>query len=77
MATAALGGVGDERLGEWRERGTHGVVHMRRRMTDFERALAGNLQVRDIRGIEEEVERLAILLSEAPQLWPYVQAMNA
>jgi hypothetical protein len=77
MATAALRGAGDERLGEWRERGQNGVVHLRRRLTDLERALAGGLAVRDIRDSEEEIERLATLLSEAPQLLPYVQAMNS
>ena len=77
MASGALGGVGDERLGEWRERGNNGVVHLRRRLTDMERALAGNLQVRDIRGTEEEAERLSRLLYEAPELRPYIQAMNS
>lgn len=68
MAERALNGVGDPLLGEWRERGNRGIVHVRRRLTDGERALAGGLGVRDVRGTEEERERLAALLREAPQL---------
>ena len=68
MAERALTGVGDAKLGQWRERGRRGVVHLRRRLTDAERASAGNLGVRDIRGTEEERDRLRALLREVPQL---------
>lgn len=68
MAERALQGVGDVALGEWRERGRSGVVHLRRRLTDAERAAAGGLGVRDIRGSDEERDRLAALLRDVPQL---------
>jgi hypothetical protein len=69
MAERALEGVGDPALGEWRERGHNGVVHIRRRLTDAERrASRGAQEVRDIRGTPEESQRFARLLSEAPHL---------
>jgi len=67
MATSALEGVGDPSLGEWHEEG-RSAYHIRRRLTPEERALAGNLDVRDIRGSDEERERFATLFREAPQL---------
>ena len=66
MALAALEGVGDASLGEWRERGS--AFHIRRRLTDEERKLAGNLQVRDIRGTPEEQKRFAMLFADVPYL---------
>lgn len=68
MALAALKGVGDPSLGEWRERGAAGVFHIRRRLTDAELQLAGGLQVRDIRGTPEERKRFALLYADTPAL---------
>jgi hypothetical protein len=65
MAECALNGVGDAALGEWRERGHGGTVHLRRRLTDEER---DGLGVRDIRGTDEERRRFRALLREAPHL---------
>lgn len=68
MADRALRGVGDAQVGEWREHGRNGVVHIRRRLTETERGLAGGLVVRDVRGTPEERERLRSLLRAAPHL---------
>jgi len=68
MAERALQGVGDPALGEWREDGNRGVVHIRRRLSAEERASAGNLGVRDIRGSNEERARLRALFRDAPHL---------
>jgi len=68
MAERALEGAGDASLGEWRERGNGGVVHIRRRLSDQERADAGGLEVRDVRGTDEERARLRALLRDAPYL---------
>lgn len=68
MAEHALAGVGDPELGEWRERGHGGVMHIRRRLSDAERAALGGLGVRDIRGTAEEKARMRALLRDAPQL---------
>jgi hypothetical protein len=68
MAERALLGVGDPLLGEWRERGQRGVMHVRRRLSDAERAMAGGLEVRDIRGTDEERDRIRALLRDAPHL---------
>jgi hypothetical protein len=81
MAARALRGVGDPQLGEWSERGRDGVMHVRRRLTDRERRLARRplgvdlLQVRDIRGTDEERQRLRRLLKDAPELRPILEAM--
>lgn len=66
LAERAVRGVGDPALGEWREVGPTGIVHIRRRLTAQERADAGGLEVRDIRGTEEEQRRLKRLFREAP-----------
>jgi hypothetical protein len=68
IAGRALLNVGDGKLGEWREVGNNGVVHLRRRMSDAERAALGGLEVRDIRNKREEYERLAALFADAPYL---------
>lgn len=71
MAERALRGVGDPQLGEWREQGHNGVCHIRRRLTDAERTQAGagrRLEVRDIRGTDEEGQRMRRLLRDAPYL---------
>src|SRR4051812_6751332 len=68
MAVNALAGVGDAGLGEWRERGENGVMHLRRRLSDAERAMAGNLGVRDIRGTAEERARFTALFAAVPGL---------
>lgn len=68
MAEIALRGVGDPKLGEWREQGRRGIVHIRRRLTDAECDRAGGLSVRDIRGTQEERHRFTALLKDAPHL---------
>src|SRR4051794_9851708 len=72
MAERALEGVGDAQLGEWREHGNHGIVHIRRRLSDAEREALGGLGVTDIRGTDEERNRLLALLRDAPHLRPIV-----
>lgn len=67
-AIAALAGAGDAALGEWFEVGNNDVFHVRRRLSEDERKLAHNLQVRDIRGTPEEKGRMSALLYECPQL---------
>lgn len=77
LVERVLQGVGDPSLGEWREHGSpgSGVVHIRRRLTDAERAASrGALTVRDIRGSTEEKQRLARLLADAPHLRGYLDA---
>ena len=73
MAERALAGVGDASLGEWREHGNGGTVHLRRRLSADERIAAGGLDVRDIRGDAEERARLGTLLRAAPHLRGYVR----
>jgi hypothetical protein len=68
MAERALHGVGDATLGEWRESGNGGVVHIRRRLSDAEREAVGGLDVTDIRGTENERARMRALFSDAPHL---------
>lgn len=68
MAERALEGVGDAALGEWREQGPTGIVHIRRRLSDAERELAGGLGVRDVRGTDEERQRLRAVIREVPQI---------
>lgn len=67
LAGRALLGVGDASLGEWREVGKR-AVHLRRRLSDAERELAGGLDVRDIRNKREEYDRLRALFADAPHL---------
>jgi hypothetical protein len=69
LAERALRGVGDATLGEWRERPAR-IVHLRRRLTDAERLAFASpaLTVRDIRGTPEELERMVLLLEDAPVL---------
>ena len=75
MAERALRAVGDAGLGEWRESGSNGVVHIRRRLTEEERMIGRRkpLPVRDIRGTEEERERFRRLLREAPHTRGFVR----
>lgn len=75
MAEQELRGLGDASAGEWRERGEHSTVHLRRRLSDAERAAAGGLGVRDIRGMPEERARLLRLLREVPQVAPYLRGL--
>ena len=63
IAEHALRDVGDPSLGEWREPGNQGVVHIRRRLS-IEEAAARALVVRDIRGTIEEQTRLARVMAE-------------
>jgi hypothetical protein len=67
----ALNGVGDLALGQWVEDGDRGVAHVRRRLS-AEEVRATGIVVRDIRGTDEERERLATLLAEAPHLAAYL-----
>jgi hypothetical protein len=67
MAERALRDVGDASLGEWRERG-RGVMHIRRRLSDAEREAVGGLDVRDVRGTDEERARLRSLFRDVPGL---------
>jgi hypothetical protein len=48
----SLEGVGDSSLGEWEEIGTR-AFHLRRRLSDSERKLAGELSEVDIRNSPE------------------------
>lgn len=68
IALNALRGVGDVTRGEWLECGNRGVVHVRRRLSQDEQDAFGIAAVRDIRGTEEEQERLTALLADAPHL---------
>ena len=68
IAGRALLNVGDAKLGEWREVGNGGVVHLRRRLSDAERAAMGGLDVCDIRNTPEEYSRLRALFAAAPHL---------
>lgn len=67
VAVQALAGRGSAVLGEWREVG-RGAVHLRRRLTEDECWLAGQLVVRDIRSTPEAAYRLAVAYHEVPQL---------
>ena len=64
LAERSLLGAGDSKLGEWREPGGNGVVHIRRRLTAAERKSIGGLSLRDIRNTAEERERLTALFSK-------------
>jgi len=64
IARDALVTVGDPSLGEWTELGRHGIVHVRRRLRAATEAAAYGLTVRDIRGTDDERERLAIVRAE-------------
>lgn len=68
LAEQALRGVGDPKLGEWRERGDGTVFHIRRRLAEWEQRRYGVLHVRDIRGTNEETWRLKSLVRDAPHL---------
>ena len=67
LAERALAGVGDVALGEWREVGSR-AVHLRRRVSDAERASLGGLEVRDVRGTDEERQRIDNVFREVPEL---------
>jgi len=57
IAVAALTGVGDARLGEWRE-GTRMAFHLRRRLTRREMAMGHIDDVIDIRQTDEAARRI-------------------
>jgi len=57
IALDALSGVGDATLGEWKETGEK-AVHVRRRVSDRERASIGGLDVIDVRGTPEATRRV-------------------
>jgi len=65
VAYEALCGVGDAALGEWREVGDV-AVHLRRCLSDRERRDAGDLQVEDIRGTDEQARRVERVRSFLP-----------
>ena len=75
IAEAALRGCGDATLGEWRERGKK-AFHVRRRLTDDERALAGGLTVVDQRNTDAGRKRLAFLFHDAPVLRQIAQQIG-
>jgi hypothetical protein len=74
VAFAALYGVGDRALGEWRERGSGAIAHVRRRLSASEAALVNPL--RDIRGTPEQAQRIAALLRDAPHLARYINSFR-
>ena len=74
MAERALNGVGDASLGEWIEYGNGGVVHVRRRLSVAEAEMVNPL--RDIRGTEEEGERLRVLVAEFPRLGRIIRQLR-
>lgn len=69
LAVAALDGVGDAALGEWRTPGEV-AYHVRRRLSTAE-AIGAGLSVRDLRGTPEGVGRLRKLLTQCPYLRPH------
>ena len=75
LAFRALFGVGDASLGQWIEEGgaNKRTYHLRRRLTADEAALVGPL--RDIRGTQEERDRLTALLRAAPHLARYFKGL--
>lgn len=68
MVRRVLENVGDAALGEWVEDrfNLSGVVHLRRRLSHDEEPLVN--AVRDIRGTEEERQRLNALIESVPFL---------
>jgi len=72
IALNALRGAGDAGRGEWLESGPRGIVHIRRRLSASEQETFGIPEVRDIRGTEEERERLTALIADAPHLQPLI-----
>jgi len=66
MAERALAGVGDPELGEWRERGRRGIVHLRRRLSADEQRRARIGEPRDVRGTPEEARRLRAVAAYLP-----------
>ena len=67
VALKALEGVGDAALGQWEEKG--GIAfHVRRRLSESEMKLAGNLSVCDVRRTQEySVRRAAMQRFLPPQ----------
>jgi hypothetical protein len=69
LARSGLAGVGDATLGEWEFDGEkRGVFHVLRRLTAGERAEFSVPEPYDIRGTDEERERMAAVYVEAPHL---------
>lgn len=69
MCRDGLRGVGDASLGEWLQDGIKdGVVHLLRRLGAAEQIEFAVPQPVDIRGTDEEHERIASVYSEAPHL---------
>jgi hypothetical protein len=72
LAYTALGGAGDADAGEWIETGNRvrgrTVMHVRRRPSEAEMLGADITCARDIRGSQEERDRIAALLADAPWL---------
>ena len=72
IAARELSGVGDARLGQWRERGDC-TFHLRRRLTPREMRYAAIVDVCDVRGTDEMSKRLARVrpfLPPAMATWP-------
>lgn len=69
IALQVVSGVGDPALGEWQGiQGRSDIWHVQRRLTAEEREAFGVPEPRDIRGTDEELERIAVVLVEAPHL---------
>jgi hypothetical protein len=64
-----LRGVGDAALGEWEYDGVKpGVIHLIRRLSAAERERFAVPEPYDIRGTDEERQRIAAVYAEAPHL---------
>lgn len=74
LAEAALSGVGDASLGEWRESGMV-AYHIKRRLSVAE-CIEFGLSVIDMRGTPEGRERLAKLFRRHPHTREYAVAIG-
>jgi hypothetical protein len=69
IARLGLQGVGAATLGEWTDTVGmgRGIVHVQRRLTDEEREAHAVPEPYDIRGTDEERDRLRVTLEELPE----------
>jgi hypothetical protein len=69
IALDGIRGVGDASLGEWVSDGIRaGIVHVQRRLSQDERERFAVPAPYDIRGTEEERQRITAVYREAPYL---------